>query len=447
MNLTEALEQVAVIGAAGKMGSGISFLLLKEVALLELQQTGNLGQGSYHITLVDNNRSALSALKTYLRKHLTLFAERQINQLRRFFSNNLQLVSNHDIVFFFVERALDLVSFALEVEEAQHATIVFEAVIEDLSIKTALFRRLTKSSHQPLYFFTNTSSIPIHVLNESANLKNRIIGFHFYNPPAVQKLVELIPLENGEPLLYAWACELAKNMGKQIVLSKDIAGFVGNGFFLREALFACAKARELASFYPMHQALYMVNKVTQEFLVRPMGIFQLLDFVGIDICSRIGTVMNTYLSHGSYDDSLIEKMMQMDIRGGQHPDGSQKNGFLCYENHEITGVYSLEENRYILFNEGDWKADADALLGTLPTPIPSWKLLHKKTNQKDSLKSYFESLSSEKTLGANLACEFLYRDKEISRCLVDDGVAFSIEDVKTVMKNGFYHLYGPGDYL
>lgn len=447
MILDEALRHTAVIGAGGKMGSGISLLLLQELALLEAQKTGQVGKGEYRLDLIDVNTDALNGLRAYLSTHLRRFAERQINRLRQVFFHNPNLVSNEEIVQTFVDGAMNIIHPASEVEEAKNATIVFEAVIESLDIKSSIYQRLSCVNTLPFYVFSNTSSIPIHILNEKGSLQNRIIGFHFYNPPAVQKLVELIPLAEGEPLLYEWAYELAKRLKKRLVLSRDIAGFIGNGFLLREALFACAKVRGLLDRFTIHQAVYMVNRVTQEFLVRPMGSFQLLDFVGIDVASEIGQVMNTYLSHGSYDDEFIEKMVFAKVIGGQYPDGSQKDGLFQYENHQMVGVYSQEEQRYIPFLEGTWKSDADKALGELPTSYIPWKILHKQSNPMPQILRYFQELSYQKNLGAELARAFLYRDSEISRALVADGIAHHSDDVKLVLQNGFYHLYGPEEIL
>ena len=138
-----------------------------------------------------------------------------------------------------------------------------------------------------------------------------------------------------------------------------------------------------------------------------MGSFQLLDFVGLDVASEIGQVMNTYLSHGFYDDELIEKMVAANVIGGQYPDGSQKDGMFQYEGHQMTGVYSLAEHRYIPFSEGTWKSEADKALGELPTSYIPWKILHKQTDVMPQVLRYFQELSYKKNFGAELARDFL----------------------------------------
>jgi len=62
--------------------------------------------------------------------------------------------------------------------------MVFEAIIENEDIKLGIYRKLKELCPPHTFFFTNTSSIPIRVLDGEADLGGRIIGFHFYNPPA-----------------------------------------------------------------------------------------------------------------------------------------------------------------------------------------------------------------------------------------------------------------------
>lgn len=443
MNLDEALKHTAVIGAAGKMGRGISLLLLQELALVEAQNTGSVGKGEYRLDLIDANYAALNDLRAYLQTHVTRFAERRINALRDAFAKNPRLVSNEDVITAFVQGAMCIIQPASAIENAKNAVLVFEAVVEDLHLKIDLFKSLAHVSKNPTFIFTNTSSIPIHVLNKKGDLHNRIIGFHFYNPPPVQKLVELIPLADGEPLLYEWANELAQRLKKCIVLSRDVAGFIGNGFLIREVLFACAKVRELQNQYTFAQSVYMVNKVTQDFMLRPMGIFQLLDYVGLNVCSEIGKVMNTYLPDGSYDDELIEELVKERILGGQDSLGYPKNGIFKYEMQQTVGIYTPEEKKYSLFDEGSWKCDADSALGPMPAIFVPWKALVKEKNSAVQIHKHFEELFHLKTLGAELTRSFLCKDAEISQSLVSDGIAFSADDVKTVLTNGFYHLFGP----
>ncbi len=439
--LNEMLKQVCVIGAAGKMGSGIATLLLQEMARLEAELTGAIGSGQYRLILIDANGTGLDALKPYLRNQLRKYAERTINALRSYFSANPALISNGEIIDYFVTQALDLVHMETEITKASPAKLIFEAIVEDVDIKSQVFQSLARLTTKDALFLTNTSSIPIHVLDEKGHLQQRLIGFHFYNPPAVQKLVELIlPAYIEDPFKHL-ALELASRLQKIVVQSKDIAGFIGNGHFIRELLYACEKVHELSRIHSLPQSICMINKVTQDFLIRPMGIFQLIDYVGIDICQNICHIMSTYLPGELFQEVMIDKMVDAEILGGQYPDGSQKDGFFQYEGAERKAIYSLIERKYVPLT--GWAAGCDKELGPFPKGHASWKHMQRDPKSEEALKHYFAHLNQETTLGAELAQAFLLKSREIAHLLVKQGVAQRIEDVDTVLKNGFFHLYGP----
>ena len=294
---------------------------------------------------------------------------------------------------------------------------------------------------------SNTSSIPIHVLNEKAQLNNRIIGFHFYNPPAVQKLLEIITPQDTHPDLVKITAQLTKSLKKITVYSKDVAGFIGNGHMIREVAFACKKVEELSKDYPLPEAIYMVNRVTQDWLIRPMGIFQLIDYVGIDVCRHISGIMQDFLKDSSLNADLIDQMVKKGILGGQNPDGTQKDGFFSYDKHTPKGIYSQPKAKYISFDGTVWVSAVNSVLGELPKEHQSWKTIQKGPQREQILKTYFENLYHQQTLGAQLAQAFLQNSHSIAHKLVQDGIATSVADVDTVLMNGFYHVYGADMYL
>jgi hypothetical protein len=145
---------------------------------------------------------------------------------------------------------------------------------------------------------------------------------------------------------------------------------------------------------------------------------------------------------------LIDKLVANGLKGGQFSDGSQKDGFLKYEEGRPAGVYDLSSGTYQLFSEGSWKAEADKKLGPLPEGHAPWKAMLKDENRPAALKTYFAKLTAADTPGAKMASVYLKRSREIGRQLVAGGVANSAEDVNGVLMNGFFHLYGPiNDYV
>lgn len=447
LSLDHNLERCAVLGAAGKMGRGIAFLLLQEMALAEAERLGSVGSGRYVLTLLDTDWQTLLELKRSLRGQLLKVAEKNIISLRRCFAKNQALISNSDIIEYFVNGSNDILNVTTALEGAKGAQLVFEAVVEDVAIKCSLLKQLDSmaSPEQKPYFLSNTSSIPISVLNREAQLEGRIIGFHFYNPPAVQKLVEIIPMANGDSQLSEFASQLAGKLKKIVVTSHDVAGFIGNGHFMREIMFACDLIQELvASSHNEMEAVYIINKMTQQWLLRPMGIFQLVDYVGLDVMARVAEIMGRYLPLPGLPH-LIASMLKAGKKGGQEPDGAQKEGFFQYSFHKLKGIYDNQEQNYCPLFEQSWQIKCDQLLGPTPPVEFSWKNLHGRLDCKAKVDHYMTWLEHNESWGTKLAKRFMGRSKAIAEQLVSDRVAATLEDVDTVLKCGFYHLYGPSE--
>lgn len=443
--IDEYLTRCAVLGAGGKMGSGISLLILQEMARNEAEKNGSFSSDSV-LYLIDKNESSHVPLKQYLKGQLKKYAEKNIITLRNYFKDRKDLVENSEIIEAFTDGALSMVRLDSETKRAAGAKLVFEAILERIDVKSQVYSELGALSSKDTYFLTNTSSIPISLIDKKANLNGRIIGFHFYNPPPVQRLVEIIAPEGTAEGLVTLSKELGKRLNKTLVPSNDIAGFIGNGHFMRDILFGDALVTELSKDRSLYQAIDLVNTVSQDYMVRPMGIFQLADYVGLDICRLIMTIMTEY-GKDTLKSPLIDSMLDAGIAGGQYPDGSQKNGFFLYEKGKPAGIYSLLEKRYILYSEGSWKTENESFLGGLPAGHESWKSLMKDRNSKEKLKVYFTNLFASSTKGSDIARRYLLESRSIAEDLVKNGIANAMEDVNIVLKNGFFHIYGPQNEL
>lgn len=438
MSLNDRLENVAVLGAGGKMGSGISLLLAQEMTLQKLQPENR--RRNYQLTLMDVNPEALQGLLQYLKAQGKKFAQKNAETLKAL----LPAASTaEELETQFVNHLADILNPVTDLNAVRDSRMVFEAILEKLDLKVRVYKQLKANTPGQTYFFTNTSSIPIKELDQQAGLDGRIIGFHFYNPPAVQKLVELIIPQNIRADLPELSRELGKRLGKIIIPSNDVAGFIGNGHFMRDGLHGINEAERLGKKMGLAAAIYAVNRVSQDFLIRPMGIFQLIDYVGLDIFQSILKIMDPYFPKETLHSDLIDELIEKGVKGGQFPDGSQKDGFLKYEGGKLAGVYDPEKGRYRLFNEGDWTATANAMLGPLPQGHAPWKALLKDENRAAALATYFANLSAANTPGAQLALAYLKRSKEIGQQLISGGVANSPAEVNGVLMNGFFHLYGP----
>lgn len=439
-HLDERLSLVSVIGAAGKMGSGITLLLAQELARLSLLPE-NKGK-TFRLNAVDLSPDGLAGLREYVHVQALKVAEKGVIGLRALYADRPDLVENGEIIEDFVHRMDAVVWPSTDLAAAKGSRLVFEAIVEKIPVKIAVFKELKGICAPDAFFLTNTSSVPIGLVDKDAGLEGRILGYHFYNPPPVQKLVEVIRGPSTRDDVAEMAAELGKRLHKTLIPSKDVAGFIGNGHFIRDGMHGLAEAARLAKTHGGVKAAHMVNRVSQEWLIRPMGIFQLIDYVGIDVFKFIQDVMDTFLDE-KLEDATIDAMIARKVLGGQNPDGSQKPGFFTYEKGRIVSVYDLDAGAYVPVDPKGWTGEADAFLGPLPEGFRPWKALSGAPDRDAALKAHFAALDRTSTPGAEIARAYVKRSREIARGLVSSGVAAKPEDVNGVLTSGFYHLYGP----
>lgn len=440
MDLAERYQNVGVVGAAGKMGSGIALLLCQQMMLRKLAPDGKGKR--FRLTLMDVDDEALDGLRAYLSSQLRRAAEKSTVSLRGLYADRKDLVENSEIIDAFINDALAIPWFTTDLAVLEGAHMIFEAIAENIDLKVSVYGKLKQICGPDTLFFTNTSSIPIGLLDREVGLDGRIVGYHFYNPPAVQKLLELITTPKTREDHVEVSKQIAGDLGKKVIPANDIAGFIGNGHFIRDGLHGIAEMERLSKEHGFAEAAYLVNRVSQDWLIRPMGIFQLIDYVGIDVFQCILGVMNRFIESEDLHSDLIDKLMEKGVRGGQNPDGSQKDGFFRYEKGRPAAVYNLDRGDYQPL-ESSWTGRLDEILGQFPEGHAPWKALVRDRAKGEKLSSYFTNLAKSEALGSRLALAYLKRSKAIGEQLVASGVANSAEDVNGVLLNGFYHLYGP----
>ena len=424
------------MGAAGKMGRGISLLLAQEMARLKSREEDR--SKTYRLTLIDVRQEGLKDLLGYIETQSARHANRNMEALRPLYQGRGGVTADEQVTRAFVADTLSVIRTATDCRQARGSRLVFEAVPETEQLKIETLRRLKETCPEDAFFLSNTSSIPIQFLDREAGLDGRIVGFHFYNPPVVQELVELITARTTRPELSELAREIGRWLGKRLVPSRDIAGFIGNGHFIRDALHAIREAERVGAGFDASEAIYALNRVSQEGLLRPMGIFQLMDYVGIDVFSSILFVMTRHIEGETFGADLIERMASKGVLGGQRVDGSQSDGFFRYDGREPVSVYAPDRNEYVPLRALD---RVDRALG--PLAGVEWKALLRDPDRARRLGDHFARLTSMDTLGARLTMDYLHASRRVGEKLVSDGIAESPEDVNTVLTSGFHHLYGP----
>jgi 3-hydroxybutyryl-CoA dehydrogenase len=175
------------------------------------------------------------------------------------------------------EDALERLRSDTLIELLRDCEVVIEAAPENLELKRNLFDRLATVCGQDAVLATNTSSLSVTAIASPVAKPERIVGMHFFNPPALMQLVEIVAGdESGEPAL-GLATEVAEGMGRTPIRARDSVGFVANRcvrpFFL-ESL------RMLSERVAPHDE---IDRIVRLGAGLRMGPFELMDLIGIDV--------------------------------------------------------------------------------------------------------------------------------------------------------------------
>ncbi len=184
---------------------------------------------------------------------------------------------------------LDRVSVAKNLADAaKNAELVVEAVFEDESVKRDLFKQLAAAARETTVLASNTSSISITRLAAALPAARRpgFVGMHFFSPVPVMPLVELVRGAETSDATEAYVREVAAELGKQVIVSKDRPGFIVNRVlmpFLAESMRAYEEGLGTAE---------DIDAGAKVGLNHPMGPLELADFIGLDVCLHIMEVLH-----------------------------------------------------------------------------------------------------------------------------------------------------------
>lgn len=238
-----AVERVGVVGA-GTMGAGIA-----QVSAL----------GGYRTAIYELDGKAL---------------ERGLEQIRDAMQRGAERGRWAEAE---AAKALERIVSGTEIDVLADCDLVVEAAPEDLELKRQLFERLASVCGPETVLATNTSSLSVTAIAAAAPGPERIVGMHFFNPPALMKLVEVVAgEESGEPALELTA-EVGRRMGRTPIRARDSVGFVAN---------RCVRPLFLESLRMLDEGLASHDEIDR--IVRlgaglRMGPFELMDLIGIDV--------------------------------------------------------------------------------------------------------------------------------------------------------------------
>jgi 3-hydroxybutyryl-CoA dehydrogenase len=234
------IRNIGVIGA-GTMGSGIA-----QISAL----------AGFNVKLFDLNSEALKKSKDHISANLQAGVERE-------------KISSQE-----AEEALERILFTHNMREII-ADVIIEAVIEDIDVKVKILTQLEQQNENDCIIASNTSSIPITRIASKLKRQDHFIGMHFFNPPHIMKLVEVIEGASTSKVVSQVIVNLAKSLGKIPVMVKDSPGFVVNRVarhFYVEAL------KILEEDVADHES---IDQLMESFGFR-MGPFKLMDLIGVD---------------------------------------------------------------------------------------------------------------------------------------------------------------------
>jgi 3-hydroxybutyryl-CoA dehydrogenase len=174
----------------------------------------------------------------------------------------------------------------ISLEPLRDASIVIEAVTENLEVKTEIFKTLDQITPRETILASNTSSISITKLAAATSRADKVIGMHFMNPVPVMKLVEVIRGIATSDGTYEKVRALTEKLGKTALDCQDSPGFVSNRVLMpmiNEAIF---------TLYEGVATRESIDGIMKLGMNHPMGPLTLADFIGLDVCLAIMNVMH-----------------------------------------------------------------------------------------------------------------------------------------------------------
>jgi enoyl-CoA hydratase/3-hydroxyacyl-CoA dehydrogenase len=180
------------------------------------------------------------------------------------------------------EQIINRIHPIVDLEQSlKNSNMVIEAVPEDLNLKKKLYQEMEKFATDNMIFASNTSTLPISEISSFTTRPDKFIGLHFFNPPQLMPLVEIIPGSKTKSEITDLAINFVKEVKKiPIVCKKDVAGFIVNRIFIplvHEAAYGLDRS---------NVSMVDVDSASKYKMALPMGIFELADYTGLDVIHK-----------------------------------------------------------------------------------------------------------------------------------------------------------------
>ena len=201
------------------------------------------------------------------------------------------------------DAALARITSSTSLDDLSDADLVIEAATESLVTKLGIFARLDEITRPDVVLATNTSSLPIAELATVTKRGEQIIGLHFFNPPPVMKLLEIVRALTTSDETVSFARALGARLGKSTVLAKDRAGFIVNFLLIP---YLNSAIRMLDEGFATRED---IDAGVELGLGHPMGPLKLLDLIGLDTAVHVSNVLYDEFKDPIYAAPTLLKRM------------------------------------------------------------------------------------------------------------------------------------------
>ena len=275
--------------------------------------------------------SAMAGYNVNLRDIEQAFLDKAMDKIK--WSIN-KLVEKQKISQSEAEKIINRIHPVVDLEQSlKNSNLIIEAVPEDLNLKKRVYEEIEKVATDDMIFASNTSTLPISEISAFTSRPDKFIGLHFFNPPQLMPLVEIIPGSKTEQQVTDLAINLVKEVKKTpIVCKKDVPGFIVNRIFIplvHEAAYCLDRSGA---------SMVEVDSASKYKMVLPMGIFELADYTGMDVIHKATSEMYSRDKKVIFPHAKIQQLYENKELGQK-----TGKGFYQYQGDNYERVQLTEE--------------------------------------------------------------------------------------------------------
>jgi enoyl-CoA hydratase / 3-hydroxyacyl-CoA dehydrogenase len=290
---------------------------LPQINKITVLGSGIMGHGIAQI-------SAMNGYNVVLRDIEERFLESAMNKIRWSLD---KLVEKNKINKQESDKIHGRIKPIVELKEALDDTdLLIEAVPEDLKLKKKVYSEVDQFAQEKTIYSSNTSTLPISEISQLTSRPDRFIGLHFFNPPQLMKLVEVIPGASTAQSIVELGINFVKSLSKDPILcNKDVPGFIVNRIFIplvHEAAY-CLENDGIS--------MTQIDSAVKFKMYLPMGIFELADYTGLDVIHRATIEMYSRDKKVVNPHPKIEQLFSSGKYGKKSGEGFYSYGDKNYE--------------------------------------------------------------------------------------------------------------------